>query len=168
MVEVFSSMVKSKFRFVQMQVEDAFVEAAEEACFRKAPKPFNPVARNPASSKFTLAKIDMEMLSLSHLNPPIVSSPPIRIHHTRKGHFARNNRLPGRYTTVRHEFRVDLSIPLKERGDDGVAVGPTSPLPLDTARSKVGFIHFDLPTERRVSFRIPKCELVSLPITGSP
>ena len=154
MVKVLSPMIKSKLAFLQMQIEGAFVDPAktDETGFRIAPESFNPVHMRTTSDKFIFAVIDAEMFSLSHIDQPVIASPPIRIAHTVHGNLPTNNRLQRRLSAVRDKFRVDLSIALENPKDDRLAVRPSSAFPFNAARSKGRFIDFDFATERRLGF----------------
>ena len=154
MVKILSSMIESKFAFLQMQVEGSFVNSTEskQPSFGKTPEALNPVHVDAASNKFILPMIDSKMLPIAHVDQTVIATPPIRIDYTVQGDLAANNRLQRGFSAVGNKFRVDLSVALENAKDDGFPIRPAASLPFNTARPKVGLINFDLASERRLSF----------------
>jgi len=147
-------MIESKLTFLQMQVEGAFMNPpeSEQPHFGNPPEALNPIDMDSAPDKFIPPMIDPEMLAIPHIDQPIISAPPIRVDHTVQCDLPANNRLQRGFPAVRDELGVDLPMALENAKDDRFPVRPATSFPLNATRPKVGFIHFDLATERRLRF----------------
>ncbi|MCA9497645.1 MAG: hypothetical protein KC588_00480 [Nitrospira sp.] len=117
-------MIQSKLAFFQMHIEGSFVDPAktDETGFRMTPESFNPVHRHTTSAHFIVAVIDAELLAKSHIASTVIASPPIRIDHTIPCHLPSNNRLQRGFSTIRDQFRIDLSIALENPKDARLTV----------------------------------------------
>jgi hypothetical protein len=147
-------MIESKLTFFQMPIEGLFPEPSnpEEPCFGIPPEALNPIHMRAVPDKFIFAVIDAEMFPIPHIDQAIIAAPPIRVDHTVQGHLPTNNPLQRGFSTVRDEFGVALSLPLKQAKDDGLAIGTSSSFPFDVTSTKVGLVDFYFASERRLRF----------------
>lgn len=94
--------------------------------------------------------VDAMVLAIAHVHLPIVAPPAIRVDDAATGHFLPQNGLQGALCRVGDDLRVHLPIPFIDPNDNRFAAGAAAPLPLDTTRAEVGFVHFDCVPQRRV------------------
>lgn len=147
-------MIESKLAFFEMPIEGAFVDPTktDEPGFGIAPTSFNAIHLRSTADEFIVAVIDAKVPPISDIDQTVIAPPPIRIDHTIQCHLPSNNRLQPGFSTIRDQFRIDLSIALENPKDDRFAIGSSAALALNPTSTNVRCIDFDLATERRLGF----------------
>lgn len=147
-------MIESKFTFLEVEVEGSFIDHSERTKpnFRLPPEAFEPAHMRSPAYKLILPMIDVEMAPLPNTDQPIEPSPHFRIDGAVQANLPSNNRLQHGVSTVRDEFRVDLSISLENTKDDGFSIRPSASFSFDASCPKVEIIDFPLSAKRRLRF----------------
>jgi len=90
-----------------------------------------------------------EMLFVAHVHQPVIASPAVRMDDAVKGYLAPDRSLQLLFGGSWDDLGVDFSLPFQDPEDNRFTACSTTLLPTDTARTKIGFIDFNLAREGR-------------------
>ena len=140
-------MVKPKLTFFKMQVEGAGGHTAKpnQACFRIAPESFNAIDVSVPFGKFVLAVIDAKMFAITYINQAIVATPAVRVDDALQLDSAPDHRLERGFRAIWNDFRVNVTVPLKDAEDYGFAKSTPASFAFDATGAKERFVDFNLP-----------------------
>jgi len=149
-------MVEPKLTFFQMQVEGAWVHAAEanQPGLGMPPEAFDAVDVSVPFGKFVLAVIDAQMLAVTDIDQAIVTTPAIRIDDAFEFDLATDNLLQRGFGAIWNDLGVDMTVPLKDAKDDRFAKCAAASFALDASGTKERFIDFNLSGEGRLVIAI--------------
>jgi len=99
--------------------------------------------------KYILAMMHSEMLFVAHVHQPIIASPAVRVDDAVEGYLAPDRSLWLLFGGSWDDLGVDFSLPFQDPEDNRFTACSTTLLPTDTARTKIGFIDFNLAREGR-------------------
>ena len=89
------------------------------------------------------------MLFVPHVHQLIITSPAVRVDDAFEGYLAPNRSLSLLFGGIWDDLGVDFSLPFQDPEDNRFTACSTTLLPTDTARTKTGFIDFNLAREGR-------------------
>jgi len=101
------------------------------------------------AGKLMLTMMHPEMLFVPHVHQPIVASPAVRVDDSVQGYLAPDRSLSLLFEGIWDDLGVDFSLPFQDPEDNCFTACSTTLLPTDTARTKTGFIDFNLAREGR-------------------
>ena len=102
--------------------------------------------------EFIPSVLDSQVLFVTDIDQAVVPSPAVGMHHRVEADAAANGFLQGLFATIRDDLGVDLSVSFEDAKDNGLACSPPAAFTPNTFGSEVGFVDFDLPGKRRLSF----------------
>ena len=147
-------MIKAIFGFLSVQIERVFSHTVElgEPSLCIAPERFDAVDMPFTLGKLIVSVMHPEMLVKAYIHQPIITSPAIGMNDSAGLHVPSYNGLQRSFGLVRHNLGIDLSLPLQQAEDHGLAVSPTSALAANALRAKVRFIDFYRSLQWRFQF----------------
>ncbi len=127
-----------------MQIEGVNRDAIEflQATVAETPKALNALDVCCIADELILSMIDSVMLTVSDIDQPVITTPPITIDDDIGSDATANNRLQSALFAVRHNLGIDTTISLEDAADDRLARCATPALASDATSAKVRFIDF--------------------------
>ena len=147
-------MVKSKFAFLQVKIKSMFLQASKtnQASFGKAPKTLYPVDVGLVACKLIGAVFNTKMFLIPKIHESIIAAPTITVNNAFQGDVPPYYTLESCFRAIGNNFSIDSAISLEQSKNNRFAACATPPDPLDPASSKIAFINFNFPTDRRFLF----------------
>ena len=147
-------MIKAELTFFEVQAERGAVEATElrQAHLGDAPEVLDAVDVRLTLHELVAAMIHPVMLLVAQIHQAAVALPAIRVDHAAQGHLALQNGRQHRPGTVRHDLRVNLSLPLEQTEHRHFLISSPAPFAPDAAATEITFVNLDLPAQGRLSF----------------
>lgn len=146
MIQIITTMIKTKFAFFQMQVKLIGTKAVKllHSAFGKGPKTFDAINMNGAIGKLVIAMINTKMFCKSDINQTVVTAPFVGMNNNFGSHAAANNSLQRTLLAIRHDLGIDPASAFENTEDDRFARCSASALAAYSSGSEIGFINFDL------------------------
>ena len=137
-------MIKAIFGFLSVQIERLLGHTVElgEPSLCIAPERFDAVDMPFSIRKLIVSVMHPEMLVKAYIHQSVITPPAIGMDDGTRLHMPSYNGLQRSFGLVRHNLGIDLSLPLQQAEDHGLAVSPTSALAANALRAKVRFIDF--------------------------
>ena len=79
---------------------------------------------------------------IAYVDQAIIASPAIAMNDTFNSYLSPNNVLEGLFSSIRYDFGIYFSLAFKNTEYNGFTRCPAPSLAWDSARTRVGFIHF--------------------------
>ena len=138
-------MVKPKLTFFEMQVEGGWAHAtkANQPTFGMPPEPFDPIDMSSTGNEFITAMIDPKMFAITNIDQAVITAPAIGINDAFQFDFAAYHRLERSFRAIWNDFRIDVTVPLKDAKDDRFTQSTTASFAFDTTCSKERFVDFN-------------------------
>lgn len=125
---------------------------ADKPSFGKSPEAFYAVDVGVLIDKFVITVLYTKMFTVSKVNKAVVSAPSVRVNNAFKLYPSSNNSLKGSLGTIRHDFRIDTTLPFEQAENNGFPLSASSPDAPDKPCSKIAFIDFNFFCYRRFHF----------------
>ncbi len=101
-----------------------------------SPEALNTIDVVAAFGKFVVAVIDPKVLAITDINQAVITAPAVCIDDALQFDFAAYNRLSRGFRAILNDFRIDVTVPLKDAEDDRFAISAPASFPFDAARTK--------------------------------
>jgi len=141
-------MVEAEFTLFEMKQKGVRVHASEpgQSRFGITPEAFDAVdmvrAVGPGGELISDV-IHPQVLFISQVDQPVVSTPAVGVDDAVEGDFAPNSPLQHGLGAIRNQFGVDLAIAFEDSKDRRLPAGASTRFAFDAARAEVTFIHLD-------------------------
>ena len=151
MIQIVTTMIKTKFAFFQMQVKLIVANAVEllHSAFGKAPEAFDAVNMDTAIGKLVAGMIDAKMFLKTDINQSVIAAPFVRMNNNIGGNAAANNGLQSAFLAVGHNLGINPAVAFENAEDDRFARSTATTFATHPSGSEIRFIDFDLSGSNR-------------------
>ena len=155
-IEATATMVKSEFRFFEMQEKVSGGNAVEldHAPFGEAPEGLNAIDMGFSIRELVLGVVDSQVFGVANVHESIVATPAIGVNDTFQADLAANDSLQGDFLGIGNNFSEDLTVAFEDSKDDCLATSTSSSFATHSFGTEVRFINFDLSQVRCLSLTL--------------
>lgn len=165
-IEVTATMIKSEFRFLEVQQKVSGGDAVEldDAPLGEAPEGLDAIDVRFSVGEFVLTMIDSQVLGIADIDESMVATPAVRVNHTLQTHLAANHLLQRLFPGIRDNFREDPTVAFEDSEDDCFATCSATTFTTHPLGAEVRLIDFDLSQVRGLPLTLLKDSLANLQV----
>lgn len=165
-IEVTATMIKSEFRFFEVQQKVPGGDAVEldDAPLGEAPEGLDPIDMRFSIGEFVLTMIDSQVLGIADVDESVVATPVIGMNDTFQADLATNHLLQRLFLGIRDNLGEDMTVAFEDSEHDCFATSSPTTFAAHPLGTEVGFIDFDLPQVGRLPLTLLEDSLANLQV----